>query len=123
MPIHAAPVLILCDGDRPLFGACGSGGYRIETGCVHTLLNTLDHGMAVQLAAETPRVHCQGNQTFVDERIPRVVQAELAARGHAVVAQPQEIHNFGRVAAMHRGEDGTIRFGIDPAPMMGGAGY
>jgi gamma-glutamyltranspeptidase/glutathione hydrolase len=117
------PVLIAAKGDRPVFGTCGSGGTRIETGCLHTLIYMLDHGMQVQEAAALPRVHCQGNETVVDERIPGAVRAELAARGHEVVAQPQEIHNFGRVAAVHRGDDGTVRFGIDPAPMMGGARY
>ena len=125
MPIHAAPVLILLQGSQPVFGTCGSGGYRIETGCLHTLVNTLDHRMEVQEAANTPRVHCQGRETFVDERIPIAVRDELAARGHEVIAQPHSAsaNNFGRVAALHRAADGSIHFAASPADAMGGCGY
>jgi gamma-glutamyltranspeptidase/glutathione hydrolase len=125
MPIHAAPVLILLQGSQPVFGTCGSGGYRIETACLHTLVNTLDHRMEVQEAANTPRVHCQGRETFVDERIPAAVRDELAARGHEVIAQPHSAsaNNFGRVAALHRVADGSIRFAASPADAMGGRGY
>jgi gamma-glutamyltranspeptidase/glutathione hydrolase len=125
MPIFAAPVLVLLDGDRPVFATCGSGGYRIETGCLHTLVNTLDHGLAVQAAADAPRVHCQGRETFVDERIAPGVREELAGRGHEVVVQPHSAtaNNFGRVAALHRAADGVIHFAASPAGAMGGQGY
>jgi gamma-glutamyltranspeptidase/glutathione hydrolase len=123
MPIFAAPVLIARDGDRPLFTAAGSGGYRIETGCLHTLVNTLDHAQDVPVAAIAPRVHCQGNETFVDGRIPAAVRDELAARGHRVVVQPHGpgANNFGRVVALHRLPDGTLRAGTDPIGATGSA--
>ena len=125
MPIHAAPVLILLQGSQPVFGTCGSGGYRIATACLHTLVNTLDHRIEVQEAANRSRVHCQGRETFVDERIPAAVRDELAARGHEVIAQPHSAsaNNFGRVAALHRVADGSIRFAASPADAMGGRGY
>jgi gamma-glutamyltranspeptidase/glutathione hydrolase len=116
MPIFAAPVLLTRDGDCPHFGVCGSGGYRITTGCLHTLVNTLDRGQDVATAAGAPRVHCQGGATFVDDRVPPAVREELTARGHDVVAQPQshEKHHFGRVAALHRQADGTWTVATDP---------
>jgi gamma-glutamyltranspeptidase/glutathione hydrolase len=125
MPIFAAPVLILRDGDRPIVGTCGSGGYRIETGCLHTLVHMLDHGMEPQQAADTPRVHCQGGATYVDEGIAPAVRDELAARGHEVIVQPHSAsaNNFGRVAALHCTEDGAVRFAAHPAAAMGGRGY
>jgi gamma-glutamyltranspeptidase/glutathione hydrolase len=123
MPIFAAPVLIVLDGDRPLYASAGSGGYRIETGCLHTLVNTLDHRLDLPVGAAAPRVQCQGNQTFVDERMPTDVQDELAARGHQLVVQPQGAgaHNFGRVVALHRLPDGTVRAGTDPIDATGSA--
>lgn len=125
MPIFAAPVLILLDGAQPIFATCGSGGYRIETGCLHTLVNTLDHGMEVQRATDAARVHCQGQETFVDERIPSSAREELVARGHEIVVQPHGVNanHFGRVAALHRLGDGTVQFGANPASAMGGSNY
>ena len=89
MPIFAAPVLIVLDGDGSVLTTAGSGGYRIETGCLHTLVNTLDHGLDMQTAVAAPRVHCQGSETYVDERIPAEVRDDLATRGHDIVIQPQ----------------------------------
>jgi gamma-glutamyltranspeptidase/glutathione hydrolase len=127
MPIFAAPVLVLRDADGSLFATCGSGGYRIETGCLHTLVNALDHGMALQAAADAPRVHCQGRETCVDERIAGTVIDELAGRGHEVVVQPHGagmgMINFGRIVALHRTADGLIHMGTNPTAMTGSLGY
>jgi gamma-glutamyltranspeptidase/glutathione hydrolase len=123
MPIFAAPVLLVRDGDRPVLATSGSGGYRIETGCLHTLVNTLDHGFDVRTAVAAPRVHCQGRETSIDERIPTTVRDELAARGHRIVVQPQapDANNFGRVVALHRLPDGTIDAGTNPSASTGSA--
>jgi gamma-glutamyltranspeptidase / glutathione hydrolase len=123
MPIFAAPVLIVRSGNHPVLATCGSGGYRIETGCLHTLVNTLDHGFDVQTAAAAPRVHCQGRETCVDARIPTAVRDELAARGHQVIVQSQEpgTSNFARVVALHRLPDGTIAAGTNPSETTGSA--
>lgn len=70
-----------------------------------------------------PRVHCQGNETYVDERVPATVRDELAERGHHVVVQAQtaSTNNFGRVAALHR-THGIIHCGADPPGAMGAPG-
>ena len=79
----------------------------------------------VRRAADAPRVHCQGRETFVDERIPAAVRDELVARGHEVIVQPHSAtaNTFGRVAALHRAADGVIHFAASPADAMGGRGY
>ena len=60
--------------------------------------------MRVPEALDSPRVHCQGEETFVDSRIPLAVQERLAELGHVVVQQdetPAPI-NFSRVSAVVR---------------------
>jgi gamma-glutamyltranspeptidase len=81
--------------------------------------------MEVQDAAGTPRVHCQGNETYVDERVPSSIHDELAERGHNVVAQRQSAssNHFGRVVAVHRAPNGVIRCGADPPGAVGARGY
>ncbi len=102
MPIFAVPTLVMAEQGRARFGSCGSGGYRITSGVLHTLVHHLDFGLALQAAVDAPRVHCQGAETYVDARLPDAVQAGLAALGHTVVAQSEEIGvtNFGRVNAI-----------------------
>ena len=107
MPIFAVPVLAMAEQGRALLGVCGSGGYRITAGVLHTLVHSLDFGLDLQAAVDAPRVHCQGDATYVDSRISEAVQAALLALGHNVVVQEETVGvtNFGRIAAVR----------IDPA--------
>ncbi|MGH6717711.1 MAG: gamma-glutamyltransferase family protein [Alphaproteobacteria bacterium] len=104
MPIFAAPALVAARRGRGVFAGAGSGGYRIQTGVLHTFMNVVDHGMTVQAALDHPRVHCQGDETYVDARIPDAVQARLARAGHrlAVVEEGPGSLNFGRIVALAR---------------------
>jgi gamma-glutamyltranspeptidase/glutathione hydrolase len=117
MPIFAAPVLVAAGSDRTAYAACGSGGYRIETGVLHAFVHTADFGLTVQPAIDAPRVHCQGEDTFVDARIPTKVRERLAAMGHRVVVQRDlpGANCFGRVCAVAIAADGTLRAGSGPA--------
>ena len=102
MPIFAAPALVATRRGRALFAASGSGGYRIQTGVLHTFMNRVDHRMRVQAAVDHPRVHCQGAETLVDPRIPEPVRQRLRAAGHDVVEQPEApgCWPYGRVCAV-----------------------
>ena len=102
MPIFAVPTLVATRDGRAVFGAAGSGGYRITTAVLHPLMHAIDFGMSLQAAVDAPRVHCQGEDTFVDARIPAEVRDALAALGHRVVVQRDlpGVNCFGRVAAV-----------------------
>ena len=125
MPIFAVPSIVAAEGGRALFGACGSGGYRITTGVLHTMINTLRFGMTVQAAIDAPRVHCQGGETFVDARISPAVQDKLRDLGHLVVPQREGPHqnHFGRVAAVRIDPTtGLLHAGSGPAWSSAAAG-
>ena len=126
MPIFAAPSLVVARDGRAVFGACGSGGYRIIDGVVHSMLHALDFGMGVQAAVDAPRVHCQGRETCVDARIPEDVRAALASLGHHVVAQRETpgLPYFGRVNAIFIDPRTGLRHaGSGPAWGTAAAGY
>jgi gamma-glutamyltranspeptidase/glutathione hydrolase len=126
MPIFAAPTVVAARGGRAAFGGCGSGGYRIETGVLHTLMHALDFGMGLQQALDAPRVHNQGGETYVDARIPAQVQARLAEMGHTVIPaadQPGSTH-FGRINAVSLDpKTGRLHAAAGPAWATGLAGY
>ena len=118
MPIFAVPAIAAERDGVGVFGAAGSGGYRITSGVVHAFVNHVDFGMGVQQAVDSPRVHCQGEETYVDSRIPLAVQQRLRELGHVVVQQsvvPAPI-NFSRVSAVARDQaTGELSAGSSPS--------
>ena len=102
MPIFAAPALVATRRARATFAGSGSGGYRIETGVLHTFMNRIDHGMRLQAAVDHPRVHCQGGETVIDPRVPEAVRRRLRAAGHDLVERPEAPGEwpYGRVCAV-----------------------
>ncbi len=123
MPIFAAPPLLALQDGKAVFAAGGCGGYRIETGVLHTFLHWADFGMDLKSALEHPRVHCQGKDTHVDSRIPQAVQEGLAALGHKVWPQRDDfgLNAFARVSAVAREPDGRL-VAISGPPWAGAAG-
>ena len=102
MPIFAAPALVAARRGRAVFAASGSGGYRIETGVLHTFMNRVDHRMRLQAAVDHPRVHCQGAETVIDPRVPEAVRRRLHNAGHELVERPEAPGEwpYGRVCAV-----------------------
>jgi gamma-glutamyltranspeptidase / glutathione hydrolase len=124
-PIFAVPAIAAERDGRAVFGAAGSGGYRVTSGVLHAFVNHVDHGMGVQDAVDHPRVHCQGEETYVDSRIPLAAQERLRELGHVVVQQdetPAPI-NFSRVSAVARNAaTGELSAGSSPSWNTAAAG-
>jgi len=102
MPFFAVPALVAARDGRGVFAAAGSGGYPILTGVLCTFLNAIDHRMPIAAAAEQPRVHTQGDRTFIDRRVAPRTRERLAQMGHELVVQdvtPGELP-FSRVGAV-----------------------
>ena len=118
MPIFAAPALVACLGDQGRFAASGSGGYRIQTGVLHTFMNYVDHQMDIQKAVDHPRVHCQGQETVADSQIPEKIRTKLEQAGHNLItvsAAPGRNH-FGRICAVSRDpSSGELQGGAGPS--------
>lgn len=125
MPIFAVPTLVATRDGRAVFGAAGSGGYRITTAVLHPLMHAIDFGMPLQAAVDAPRVHCQGNDTFVDARISLEVREALAALGHRVVVQRDlpGVNCFGRVAAVSVDAAGALYAATWPPWQTAAAGW
>ena len=102
MPYFAVPSIVAARHGRAIYGACGSGGYRILSGVVHAFVHAVDFDMPVNAAVAAPRVYCQGRETFVDDRIPATVRDRLTELGHTVVAEASlpGAEPFARVSAV-----------------------
>jgi gamma-glutamyltranspeptidase/glutathione hydrolase len=116
MPFFAVPAIVAARDGRGAFAAAGSGGYAILAGVINTTVGVADHGLSIQGAIDQPRVHSQGNRTFLDARADRRARERLVELGHEIVVQdvtPGELP-FSRVSAVAI-EDGEISAGAGPA--------
>lgn len=85
-PLSSMTPTIILQGDRPFLIAGGSGGPRIISATLQTILNVLDFRMAVQKAVGSPRLHHQWmpNELFVERKIPPSTRKSLELLGHKV---------------------------------------
>ena len=79
----------------------------------------------LQAAVDAPRVHCQGDDTFVDARIPGNVHDALTTLGHRVVTQRDSpgVNCFGRVAAVSVDTAGALHAASWPPWQTAAAGW
>ncbi len=84
-----APTIILQD-DRPILIVGGSGGPRIISATLQTILNALDFGMPIKKAVGSPRIHHQWkpDNLMVEKKISRDTRSSLARKGHAIKVRP-----------------------------------
>jgi gamma-glutamyltranspeptidase/glutathione hydrolase len=90
---NMSPVLLLRDG-APYVTLGAPGGRRIISAIVQSLVNVLDHGLGVQAAVTTPRLHCEGQLTEIDARTPAEVVSDLQRRGHQVKVHEEHASSF-----------------------------
>jgi gamma-glutamyltranspeptidase/glutathione hydrolase len=84
-----APTIILQE-DRPILIVGASGGPRIISATLQTILNALDFGMPIKKAVGSPRIHHQWkpDNLMVEKKISRDTRSSLARKGHAIKVRP-----------------------------------
>ena len=85
-PLSSMTPTIVLEGDRPILIVGASGGPRIISATVQTILNVLDFGMPIKEAVSAPRIHHQWkpNELRVERDIPQEARAFLKRRGHRI---------------------------------------
>jgi gamma-glutamyltranspeptidase/glutathione hydrolase len=117
MPFFAVPAIVAADAHGGRFAAAGSGGYPILGGVISATVAALQHGLTAQAAVDLPRVHCQGDRTYVESRVEPQVVAGLRALGHELEVQdvaPGELA-FSRVSAVTMSADGVMGAAAGPS--------
>lgn len=104
------PTIVLRDG-KPFLALGASGGPRIITGTLETLLNVIDFGMDVEAAVSTPRFHHQWvpETLFIEKDMPQDVRLALMAKGHHL-----EIGEAENVVQAVMCRDGRFTGAADP---------
>ncbi len=115
---------IVSRGGSPRLVVGASGGRRLISGVLQTILNVVDHGDGPQDAVDGLRVHDEGAGTLVDSRLPLEAQDELRRMGHRVVPVEETIATaaFGRLNAILVDGD-RLRGGVTRMRPSIAAGY
>jgi gamma-glutamyltranspeptidase/glutathione hydrolase len=91
--VNMTPFLALRD-DAPYLAAGAPGGRKIVTAVPQVLSNLIDFGLSPQAACEAPRLHTEGGEVYVDDRVGPAVLAALRRMGHRVVARTEAYSTF-----------------------------
>ena len=107
-----SPTIVLKDGAVHMV-AGASGGPRIISATIQTILHVLIGNMTVEKAIRAARLHHQWRPDRVDVQahVPAEQLKDLFLRGHAIRRFPG---SAGHVQAIHRLPDGRLRGACDP---------
>lgn len=97
-PLSSMTPAIVLEGNRPVLIVGGSGGPRIITATLQTILNVLDFHMPLKKAVEAARIHHQWmpDELAVEGKVPENLRHSLERRGHVV----KEKNSLGVVQAI-----------------------
>lgn len=97
-PLSSMTPTIILRGDRPVLIVGASGGPRIITATLQTILNVLDFQLPLKRALESPRIHHQWmpDELEVEDKVPENLRRSLERRGHTV----KERNSLGVVQAI-----------------------
>ncbi len=103
---------IMFKEDRPFLAIGSSGGSRLISGVMQTIVNVIDHGMEIAEAIAVPRFHCEeGHTIYAGPELFRAVVAEVEDRGFEVQSSTYMGCNQG---IMFDVRSRGLRAGTDP---------
>jgi gamma-glutamyltranspeptidase/glutathione hydrolase len=99
--VNMTPVLAFKRG-RPYLTLGAPGGRKIVSAVPQVLATLVDSGGPLQAAVEAPRLHDEGGELLVDDRVGERAIAALRRRGHRVVPKHESYStiNFAKPIAI-----------------------
>ena len=121
--VNMVPVLAFRRGEPHLtLGA--PGGRRILSAIPQVVATLVDGAPSLQAAIEAPRLHTEGGELLVDDRVGEGALAGLTRLGHQVVARHETYAsmNFAKPVGVRVTAQG-LEAGLDPLRPAAAAGY
>jgi gamma-glutamyltranspeptidase/glutathione hydrolase len=120
--VNMVPALGFRQGE-PYLTVGAPGGRKIVSAIPQVIANIADQGDAPQAAIEAPRVHTEGGELWVDDRVGERALAALRKMGHDVVPKHQAYGTlyFSRPVAIRVGRRG-LEAGLDHLNAAAAAG-
>jgi gamma-glutamyltranspeptidase/glutathione hydrolase len=83
-PLSSMSPTIILKNNKPFMAVGASGGPRIITGTLNTIMNVIDFGMNIEEAVSSQRFHHQWypNKLFIERDMPNDVKENLIKKGH-----------------------------------------
>ena len=111
------PTIVFKEG-KPFLAIGSSGGSRLISGIVQSIVNVIDHGMGIGEAVAVPRFHCeQKRNLFAEPSIFAEVLKDVEGMGYHV--QISEYMGCNQ-AVLANWALGTLEGGTDPRGARGG---
>ncbi|KAI9349433.1 gamma-glutamyltranspeptidase, partial [Zopfochytrium polystomum] len=104
----SVPTIVERDGEVEMITGA-SGGSRIITATLQTILNVVDFGMDLARATAEPRLHhqLQPNEVYVEYEYDKRITRELELKGHKIVRYPPGFTLTG-VESIYRTKEGLL---------------
>ena len=120
--VNMVPVLAFRKGE-PAYTMGAPGGRKIVSVIPQVISNMADAGDALQAAMEAPRLHDEGGELLVDDRVGAAALGALRKRGHPVTPKHCSVGNmfFARPIAIRITKKG-LEAGLDPTSDASAAG-
>lgn len=120
--VNMVPALAFRQG-APYLTVGAPGGRKIVSAIPQVIANMVDAGDTPQAAIEAPRLHTEGGELWVDDRVGEKSLASLRKMGHDVVAKHQThgTFYFSRPVAIRIGKRG-LEAGLDHLNAAAAAG-
>jgi gamma-glutamyltranspeptidase/glutathione hydrolase len=123
-PYHTIiPGFITHEG-RPWASFGVMGGFMQPQGHLQVGVNLIEFGMDPQAALDAPRFNwLRGREVALESAVSESVRAELARRGHAVVARETAVHYGGGQVIVRDPASGVLMGGSEPRNDGAAVGY
>jgi gamma-glutamyltranspeptidase/glutathione hydrolase len=121
--VNMVPVLAFRRGE-PYLTLGAPGGRKIISAIPQVLANLADQKQTPQDSIEAPRLHCEGGDLWVDDRVGDQSLAALRRMGHPVVPRHESPSTlfFSRPVAIRVAPRG-LEAGLDPLRAAAAAGH
>jgi gamma-glutamyltranspeptidase/glutathione hydrolase len=121
--VNMVPVLGFRKG-VPAFTLGAPGGRKIVSAIPQVLSNLLDLRQSLQAAIEAPRLHTEGTDLWVDDRVGPARLAALRKLGYPVTPKESSIGKFffSRPVGIRIRREG-LEAGLDPGSVAAAAGW
>lgn len=121
--VNMVPVLAFRRG-QPYLTLGAPGGRKIVSAIPQVLSNLADMRFGPQAAIEAPRLHTEGGDLWVDDRVGEKTLTALTKMGHPVVPRREDLSTlfFSRPVAIRITKDG-LEAGLDHLRTSAAAGY
>ncbi|HTX53445.1 MAG TPA: gamma-glutamyltransferase [Candidatus Baltobacteraceae bacterium] len=121
--VNMVPVLAF-KGGEPYLTLGAPGGRKIISAIPQVLSNVIDKKMPPQTAIEAPRLHTEGGELWVDDRVGQPALAALRKMGHNIIARHEDLSTifFSRPVAIRITPRG-LEAGLDHLRAAAAAGH